>query len=451
MRIFDILLFEWRHFVRSPFKWIALLMFIWAGVYGLHNGAELYNDQTSEINRIQESSNEKIKEAHSYFEQDMSGPEDRPWVDIGTPFWAIWYTPVYLFKPPSPLIVYGTGQAEQYGFYKRITFWSTPYDSDMVEEISNPERLLTGSLDFSFVILFLAPVLLIVWLHTVKGKESDSGLLPLIYAQTGSPGNWLVSRVAFYFLILVGVLLAMMGYGSMLTPVFDGYGNSFWTILAVLVLYLLVWSVLFVLIIHVGRSGIANTLTMVGAWILLALILPAMASQWVVIQQPANLMTAFIDSQRDERQELYNLPDSIFDAKMYALYPEIKNSPVANDSSLIRTTMSRTASALVNELSKTAIQSIEEENDTRNQLIEKTFWLSPVSYFQNQMNRLTKTHYSDYKLYRKDIQNAIDLQIRTLVSDTWNAVSVDKEKYIEYLLDLSGESVEEFEVREVEK
>ena len=36
---------------------------------------------------------------------------------------------------------------------------SSTYDPDIAEEISNYERLINGSIDFSFLIIFLLPIL----------------------------------------------------------------------------------------------------------------------------------------------------------------------------------------------------------------------------------------------------------------------------------------------------
>ena len=40
-----------------------------------------------------------------------------------------------------------------------------------MEEISNPERLANGSIDFSFLIIFLLPILLIILTYNISGLE----------------------------------------------------------------------------------------------------------------------------------------------------------------------------------------------------------------------------------------------------------------------------------------
>ena len=427
-----IFLYEWKHFARTPFKVVALILFIIAGSYALHNGASLYERQISEIEKINEKVNEDIQTQVDYFEAGEKGPEARPWIDLREPFWAVWYSPVYHFKKPSPALVYNIGQTEQYGFYKRINFYSSPYDADMAEEIANPERLQSGTLDFSFVVLYLMPLLLLIFLYNIKGAEADGGILSLVYAQTGSKNAWLLSRAAFYVALLLGVILGLMLYGGALTGVFGGAGSAFLKVFLLFFLYLMFWGTAFVLIIQRSGSTLGNTLKMVGLWLLFAFFIPAAVHQWVSTQHPANLMTDFIDANRDEKQELYDLPDSVAYAKLDAMFPEIVDSPVAKDSTKRNGAYSDSFPALVNELMKSSIAKIENSNDAKNDLIRLSYWFNPLTFMQNQLNRQTNSDYYDYQTYRHEIQSMIDKQIRQLVLDTWGGVAVDKGIYLEY-------------------
>lgn len=407
-------------------------MFLGAGMYALHNGLNLYREQRVEIEKIKNQAREQREETIAYFDKGEKGPSNRPWVDLTTPFWAIWSTPVYHFKAPSPTIVYSIGQAEQYGFYKRVTFQSSPYDSDMAQEIANPERLNSGTLDFSFVILYLGPLLLLIWLYNIKGMESDSGFLPLIYAQTGSENTWLLTRVSFYVAFLLLILLGLLYYGALLTDVFRSNLAVFGQIFFLLGSYLLLWGLGFTLMLLSGKSSIGNTLKMVGLWLLIGFIIPAAVHQWISIQHPANLMTDFIDAQRDERDKLYNQPDSLLQAQLNSLFPDIVDSPVAQDSLRRNLAMNRTASALANELAKRSIARIEAKNGEKNNLIRFSYWFNPVTFFQNKVNSYSGTDFQAYKKYRGEIQELIDKQLRSLVLDTWGPVEVGKDRYLQY-------------------
>lgn len=435
MKSLNIFLYEWKHFIRNPFKIVAILLFVIAGIYGLHNGQDLYQNQMTEIEKIQEKVEEEKQKYLKQYEEGKLTDENRPWIDMGTPFWAIWWTPTYHLKMPSPAMVYSIGQAEQYGFYKRITFWASPYDADMAEEIANPERLQTGTLDFAFVLLFLLPLLLLILLYNIKSAESEQGFLPLIEVQTGTSNGWLFARLLFYFLLTSLVIIGLVAYGATLTEVFQTAGKTVGQMLLYSLLYLVFWTLIFFFILKNGKNILGNTLQMVGVWLLFAFVIPAIVHQSVSIAKPTNLMTDFIEV-RDKRQELY-ANDTLYQQKLIALFPDIVKSPVYQDSTKINIARNQSASALVNELKKESIQPIVEESQAKNNLIQATYWFNPVTFFQNRFNRITQTHYADYQQFRDDIQALIDKRTAILVKELWNDAKVDKEKYFDYNESLS--------------
>jgi ABC-2 type transport system permease protein len=336
-------------------------------------------------------------------------------------------------------MVYSIGQSEQYGFYKRITFWASPYDADMAEEIANPERLQTGTLDFSFTILFILPLVLLVLLYNLKSTESEQGFLPLIQVQLPSVNLWLFGRISFYFFLIYTVIVGLLFYGAVLSPVFEGAGDAIFQMMVYTLLYLLFWSLLFYAILIRSKTILGSTLFMSAVYLLFTFVVPAAVHQVLSIRHPANLMTDLIDV-RDKEQELYRQPDSVFQAKLEELFPEITESPVYRDSLKKNLAMNRSAAALSNELNKESIGPIEAEKTQRNTFIEGTFWFNPVSFFQNRFNSISETHYTDYQNYRDEIQTLIDEQIRTLVLDTWKEKRVDKQEYLRYTKELSHDT-----------
>lgn len=330
-------------------------------------------------------------------------------------------------------MVFSIGQAEQYGFYKRVTFMSSPYDADMAEEIANPERLQYGTLDFAFVILFLLPLLLLILIYNIKSYESEQGFLQLILVQSASKNSWLLSRILFYVILIAFVILVLIIYGASLTDVFSLENNSFNEILLLSLGYLLFWSVLYSIILFRGKSILGNTLQMVGLYLIFTFIIPASVHQWVSIEKPTNLMTDFIDATRDKKQDLYDLSDKEAQRRIFELYPELKNSVIAKDSIKIKAARSDSYSALTNQLMKESIAPIQKESEEKNSIIQSTYWFNPVVFFQNKLNKKAGTHYQDYQQYRDDIQLTIDKQINSLVPDTYNGVIVNKESYLNYV------------------
>ncbi len=424
MKGMNIFLYEWKHFAHSPFKVVALLFFVIASVYGLHNGASLYYEQLAKIEQIKAKTEESRQKYISSYEDN-----ERP--SLSKPILAIWFNYIYHFKEPSPAIVYSIGQTEQYGFYKWVNISASPYDSDMTQEIANPERLQIGSLDFAFSLLFLLPLLLLILLYNLKSLEAEQGFLPLIELQTTSKNTWLLSRIAFYVILLFIIDVILLFYGALLTPVFSSGGSDFGQMLLYSMLYLLLWSAIFYFILRGSKNIMGNTFKMAGIWLLLSFIFPGIVHQWVSISRPANLMTDIIDV-RDKRLALYDQPDSILQSQLYTLFPEIVDSPAATDSTQIYLARNPGAYALVNELMKESIALIEADNHAKNVLIQSTFWFNPIVFFQNRFNRIANTHYDDYQNYRDRIQTLIDKQLHMMILDTWDKIEVDKTKYLEY-------------------
>ena len=431
MKSLEVFLYEWKHFIRSPFKIVAVLLFIPASIYGLQNGAALYEKQNAEIESINKEAVSQKATTLSYLENNEKGPKDRPWVDLTTPFWAIWSTPTYHYKKPSPAIVYNIGQAEQYGFYKAIGTSSSPYDADMAKEIANPERIQSGTLDFSFVVLFLLPLLLLILLYNIKGQEAEQGYLSLVFVQTGSKNWWILSRTSFYAILLLFILFGVLVYGALLTNVFEA-NNVFWNVFIWLIIYLLFWVIIYFIILKYGKNTVSNTLQMIGIWLLVSFIIPAAIQQWISIEKPTNLMIDLIDAKRDKTNEIYGQSNELTYQQLFDLYPNLKQTKVVKDSIFLKKARRNSISALINMAMKDAAAKVEEDNRSKNKLISKTYWFNPLTYFQNKLNHLSGTHYDDYQTYREDIQSLVDKRIEVLIFDIWNDVKVDKTKYLDY-------------------
>lgn len=432
MKALKLFLWEWKHFIRSPFKIIALLLFVISSVYGLHKGANLYHKQTDEIETIEQSAQENRQEAlDNHYIPKIYSVEGYPWVDYQDPFFGIWYSTPYHYKRPSPAMVYSIGQSEQFGFYKRIIYGASPYDSDLAEEIANPERLQTGTLDFSFALLFLLPLVLLVLLYNLKSAESEQGFLALIEVQMPARNRWLLIRMCFYIVLSLLVVIGLLFYGATLTKVFETTVQAFGQQLLFSTLYLLFWSAIYFFILRNGKSILGNTLKMSAIFLVFAFIIPAAVHQILSILKPANLMTDLMDV-RDKKEALYKLSDSSFQKKLIEMYPQMDKSPAHQDSLNSMDIQTAAYNAITNAINKNAIQPIEEENLEKNRFIANTFWFNPVSFFQNKFNAISETHYDDYQDYRNEIQTLIDQQLDTMILDIWNGVKVDESKFREY-------------------
>ena len=298
---------EFMHLIRSPFKVITLLLFVFALIYGCQNGLNLFEKQNTEIMTIKNKNEESINKMILQYEEIENGALQKPRRDPTTPYWAIWNTPTYAFKYPSSMMVFSLGQSEQYGYYKRVTNWSSTYDSDLAEEIANPERLAIGTLDFNFVFTYLSPILIIILLFNIGGLEKDLRFDHLVYLQSISKGHWLLLRFLFYLIIIIALLFILLSYYAVVAGVFKNNSFNFIGLLYTITLYLLFWYTIFYFINYYGKGSSDHAMKMISVWLSLCIVIPGIVHQVTSIMYPLNYMTDYLDVSREQRNEIFVL------------------------------------------------------------------------------------------------------------------------------------------------
>ena len=167
------------------------------------------------------------------------------------------------------------------------------------------------------------------------------------------------------------------------------------------------------------------------SFILFAFVTPGIIHQLLSINYPVNLMTDLIDV-RDQRQELYAQPHDVINSKLKIIYPQIENGSIMNDSLKVKSVLSQSIPALVNNIKKKNIGTVEEEIQSKIDFVNKFNIVNPIVFFQNKINAVSETHYDNYQSYRNEIQTLIDKQIDILIEDLWSGRKVDESRYKEY-------------------
>ena len=424
---------ELTHLTRSPFKVIALSLFVFALIYGCQNGLTLFKKQTKEIGTIKSKNEDLVHKMILQYEAIENGTQEKPRRDPTIPYWAIWNTPSHAFKYPSPMMVFSLGQSEQYGYYKRVTNWSSRFDSDLAEEIANPERLAIGTLDFNFVFTYLSPILIIILLFNIGGLERDLKFDNLVYLQSVSKGYWLLLRFLFYFITIALTLFILLFSYALIADVFPNDSFNFIGLLSSIILYLLFWFAVFYVINYYGKSSSDNAIKMISFWLALCIVIPGIVHQVTSIIYPLNYMTDYLDVSREQRGRIFDLPPDSLEIKLVDEFPWLKNTLYAADSTMNNSIVNRSVSGLVNVLNKNVALKVENSNEDKNQFIKKFNLYNPVTSFQNHINALSETDYYAYLRFRNYIQSIIDIKIGLILEDTWNKVPISKDRYIEYV------------------
>ncbi|OYQ23670.1 hypothetical protein CHU93_16980 [Sandarakinorhabdus cyanobacteriorum] len=152
--------------------------------------------------------------------------------------------------------------------------------------LENPELLMRGGLDLGFVVLVIAPLLLVVLGHGMIPADRDSGALRLVLAQGGGVGRLLLARsLPRLALVLAPIALALLWLG-LSGPDLPGRTTAliWWGLIALA--SLLLWWALVLLVNSLRSSADAAALALVAIWALFTLVLPALLTALVGLAQP---------------------------------------------------------------------------------------------------------------------------------------------------------------------
>ena len=193
------------------------------------------------------------------------------------------------------------------------------YDGDTF----NPELALAGRFDFAFVLVFLAPLFVIALFHDLVSGEQEAGRGRLLEALSGG-GRTLWRRRGALRLVL---LWAALGLPFTLAAAMNGAGAAATLIvLAVVLAYLLFWVVLAAWVNQLRWSSAANAATLASAWLLLVLVIPALANVAINMAMPIHQGAEIALAQREEVNRAWDIPREDTMRRFYARHPEWSGS-----------------------------------------------------------------------------------------------------------------------------
>jgi ABC-2 type transport system permease protein len=267
----------------------------------------------------QQAAIERVQAAHAAEAASVAERYGKPDGDAG---YAAYYTFYLTWDRPSSLAFAAVGQRDIQPFTLRVRalgLQSQLYESENI----NAELALPGPFDWTFVLIYLAPLVVIGLMHDLIAGEREAGRLRLLLSLPGGRGLWLRRLGARYLLVLAALALPLIvGLLAMQTPIALGVGS-----LAVAALYLLFWFCLALLIAAAVRSSGAGAAGLLGCWILLTLILPTLASSAINQAIPAGRGIDLTLAQREIVHAAWDKPKDETFRRFFVNHPEWRSTP----------------------------------------------------------------------------------------------------------------------------
>ena len=293
--------------LRSKEVWVSLLLILLLGIGSIFIGSTHLQKQEAAIAEVNQ-----YQKAH--FERQVSLHNK----DLGL---LLYYAKFAYINTLQSLAGFSIGQADVNPTVKRIsikTFEAQRFDNDLI----NPMNLQSGTLDLSFVILYLFPLLIIVLTFSIVSEEIETGSWRLVATQTTSKVRFVISKLLIRIGLLFVVLLLLFCVLKWTLSI--PLSVDFLLVFGLSFLYLLFWFAVSFLVVVFRKTSGFNALLLLSIWLVLLILLPAGINAHVASKYPVPEALSATIAQRDGYHTKWDTDKLATIEKFYKHYPEFK-------------------------------------------------------------------------------------------------------------------------------
>ncbi len=269
-------------FIRRKSNWAILLIFLGAGLYALYGGYAGKKARIATIHAFRQEKDSLLQEMKSGIVADTNTTAGKLQFQRSSGLNSgLWNVRLPSYKLPVSTAVYNIGQSDIFSYY--YLFSAENFEMQLLKqtEITNPLRALAGHFDASFWIIYLLPLLILLFTFNVLSAERDNGNQRLIAAQGVSEKQWLQSKFAVVgccsLLLLSAIAIGGIGINITAFNQFPAVSDAVFFFTAAV--YLCFWFAVFYWINSLRRPAAFNALVSGVVWISICLVVPVLISK----------------------------------------------------------------------------------------------------------------------------------------------------------------------------
>ncbi|WP_299991482.1 DUF3526 domain-containing protein [uncultured Pontibacter sp.] len=308
MKKFWILIkFEWLNFRADKGLLILTILTLFAGLYGIYYGTTEINRQQENIAALDVLTEQNIEELKAKY------PNGTDAGDIG------YYHATFAVNHPDSWASLSLGQRDVNPYYiklRLLNLQSQLYDTENI----NPLKVLSGNFDLAFVLVYLFPLLIIGLCFNILSVEKEQGTLPLLLSQPIGLPLIVGAKLTFRMMLVLGMALLLSVVAMVWGQVSPDMRVAFW--LGVVVLYCLFWFGVAFVVAALQKNSAFNAVTLLGVWLLLTIIIPALLNVYIAVKQPMPQALELTIKQREVVHGGWDKPKRETMDKFFALYPQ---------------------------------------------------------------------------------------------------------------------------------
>ncbi|WP_396590892.1 DUF3526 domain-containing protein [Allomuricauda sp. R78024] len=294
-------------FLRSRAVLASLVLILLLGGISIGIGHQFLSQKKAAIDQVESHQN-------SHIERNVALHKD----DLGL---LMYYVQFAFVNSTAHLAGLSIGQSDLNPNVQRITIKNLEgqrYDTDLV----NPMNLQSGNLDLSFVLIYLFPLLIIVFTFNLLSEETETGTWRLVSVQTPSKPKYLLTKLSVRVLLIYAVLGILFTVAKIVLAI--PLNMNFMMVVLLSLLYVAFWFALCFFVINFKKNSGFNALLLLSIWLVLLILLPAGINAYLTNKYPVPEALSTMISQRDGYHTKWDTDKKETLQKFYDHYPQFQ-------------------------------------------------------------------------------------------------------------------------------
>lgn len=372
-----------KNFIRSRGTKIGLLFLLLICFISLLIGKQ-----------FQEKQAKNVQEAILYQKEHIAKNVNFHQDDLGL---LLYYLKFSLVNKSFPVNSLAIGQRDVNPSIQSVTIRGLEgqkYDA----ELNNPNNLLLGNIDFSFVLIYLFPLLIIAFSYNLISEEKESGTWKIVVTQSQNTFLYILKLFYIRILSLTLLLTIVLAIAAFLLNI--PLNISFLTFYGISVLYLLFWFAVCFFLVSLQMNSNFNAVILLTTWLFLIIILPALINTYIVNKYPIPEALELTVKQRNAYHEKWDMDKQETLDKFYTHYPQFKNYllPDKEFSWLWYYAMQQ----MGDDESAKESRDLESKLEQRNQSSQQIAQFIPTLHAQMQLNEIARADLGNQLLFLKE-------------------------------------------------
>ena len=383
---------------------LTIILFLGAMAYAGWIGLRYTNAQETEQKVYLKNHEERITQTRQEIlaleremVQDSISLDTYAW-GPRSPYYIGSYQGTVMAYPGNPLAAFSIGQNDLQPTAMKVTVAGiTPA---RIATLENPFKLLVGHFDLAFVFLYIYPLLIIALTFGLTSVERESGLLRMLLAQPLKLSTLAAGKIGVRALILGGSVVVGTGLLTLFIRA-DGTFTSWLLWVLVALLYGAFWLGLAVFVDSRVRSASTSALALAGAWLVLAVVLPALISFFSAALYPVPSRMEYITAMRTETTVAQQQGAASL-ARFFEDHPEI--APVSDEDANFAILRVAQQEQIAEQLAPLDAR-YNEQRARRQAFINKIGYLSPTILTHQAFMEIAGTGSTHHSQFREDVES----------------------------------------------